>query len=169
MIIRFKIIEHERMADSPFIGAVVSAIDCWDNCPNCFNQNLKNLPTKEANADEIIAEIKANPLNEGVILSGLEWTLQAEEMISLLYAAKQSGLKTMLYTSMTGNEFFRWFNLTQASRNLSMYGRAMYWRINIKQHLDYIKFGAYDETKKIDGYSSCNVTLASKNQYIKEL
>ena len=168
MKIRYKVLEHERVEDSPFIGAVISAIDCWDNCPCCFNQHLMSLETMIADAAEIIAEVKSNPINEGIILAGLEWTLQPEEMFNLLYTARKAELKTMLYTSMTGNEFLRWFALEQKAR--SPFGSGfLTFQNGVSHYLNYIKFGFYDETQKTEGYSSCNVSLASRNQYVREI
>ena len=163
MKIRYKLIEHERIEDSPFIGAVISAIDCWENCLGCFNQHLKSLETLEDDAETILATVMSNPLNEGIILAGLEWTLQPKEMFCLLYTARKLGLKTMLYTSMIGNEFFRWFELYQNVHHPQIE------RETIAEYLNYIKFGFYDETQKADDYSSYNVKLASRNQYIMEV
>lgn len=170
MKIRYKTIEHERTQDSPFIGAVISAIDCWENCANCFNQHLKSQETLEANVDEIITIVKSNPLNQGIILAGLEWTLQPDEMLALLYRAKRAGLKTMLYTDMTGNEFNRWLSLEIRIRMPHDPAREpVHTNKYISAHLDYIKFGPYDETKKSENYSSYGVNLASTNQYIMEV
>ena len=169
MKIRYKAIEHERTEDSPFVGAVISAIDCWENCSNCFNQHLKSQKTLEADANEIIAIVKSNPLNQGIILAGLEWTLQPNDMLVLLYMAKQAGLKTMLYTSMTGNEFLRWFNLEMKVYATHIAVRKPDIKLLLSECLDYIKFGPYDESKKSENYSSYGVNLASINQYIMEV
>ena len=89
--IRYKAIEHERIEDSPFIGATISAIDCNFNCKNCFNQSLKQLPTLEKDALEIINEVRDNIFNKGIILAGLEWTmLQTHEVIELALCAKEN-------------------------------------------------------------------------------
>jgi len=168
MKIRYKTIEHERVEDSPFVGAIISAIDCWENCLNCFNGALKSLPTQETEASNIIAEVKSNPLNEGIILAGLEWTMQPEEMLNLLYTAKQLGLKTMLYTDMSGNDFSRWFRVLQNSRSLFC-GVNHLANSDLSLYLDYIKFGVYNEAKKSEQHYSCNVRLASTNQYIMKV
>jgi pyruvate-formate lyase-activating enzyme len=100
MNIKYKQIEHERVEDAPFIGALICAVDCNINCPDCFNQHLKQYPTIEKSANEIINEVKSNPFNKGIILAGLEWTLQPEEMRELIYLAQENNLKVMLYTGL---------------------------------------------------------------------
>ena len=147
MKISYKALESERIEDAPFCGALISAIDCKFNCKNCFNQSLKNLPTLKKEPIQIIREIKGNPFNKGIILGGLEWTLQLTNLVELLINAKTNGLKTMLYTGNT---------LDNMKDFLSEYG----------QFLDYIKCGLYDETQKNINHIEYGVTLASRNQHI---
>lgn len=141
--IRYKTIEHERVEDAPFIGALISAIDCRFNCKNCFNQSIKQLPTIIKEDEDIIQEIKSNPFNQGVIFAGLEWTLQMTELIRLAQLAKNNGLHTMLYTGLS---FF-------SDRD-------------VLQYFDYIKCGRYEEDLKIVNLVEYNVVLASSNQHI---
>ena len=42
LIINYKTIVNERTEDAPFIGALISAIDCKFNCKKCFNQDIKS-------------------------------------------------------------------------------------------------------------------------------
>lgn len=148
MIIRYKSITHERVEDSPFIGALICAIDCNINCLNCFNQHMKDLPTIYKETQDIINEILANPFNKGIILGGLEWTLQSEEMKELIYLAQQNNLEVMLYTGLDENVFKTNF---PDIYNLS----------NI-----YIKFGKYKEELKCNNNVQYGVKLASQNQKI---
>jgi pyruvate-formate lyase-activating enzyme len=146
-MINYKTIEHERCEDAPFVGALIAACDCKFNCPNCFNQHIKALPTIEKSCDDIIAEVKANPFNKGVIFAGLEWTLQLNECLSLAEEAKRQGLQTMLYT---GNDFK---------------GRLM-GAIILSNLFDYIKCGRYEEELKTANHIEYGVVLASANQHI---
>lgn len=148
MKIRIKGILPERTEDAPFIGALVCAVDCNINCKGCFNQDLKELPIIEVEADEIISKIISNPFNKGIILAGLEWTLQPEEMKELVYAAKHNGLEIMLYTGLTEETFKSRFP-------------EVYWLSDI-----YIKFGIYDERLKCNNNFAYNVKLISSNQKI---
>ncbi len=147
MIIHYKTIQHERCEDAPFVGALISACDCKFDCPSCFNQSVKTLPTITKFSEDIITEIKSNPFNQGIIFAGLEWTLQLNECLSLAKEAKQQGLQTMLYT---GNDFK---------------GRLM-GTIILSNLFDYIKCGRYEEELKTANHIEYGVVLASSNQHI---
>ena len=145
--INYKVIEHERVEDAPFVGALISACDCKFNCNNCFNQDVKKLPTITKNCYEIISEIKANPFNKGIIFAGLEWSLQIDECITLATAAKSVGLQTMIYTG--------------ADKKSSI----------VKHYIksgvfDYIKYGRYIEELKTVNHIEYGIVLASSNQHI---
>lgn len=142
MMIHYKLIEHERFEDAPFIGALISACDCRFNCKNCFNQHIKSLPVKCDTSEHIIEIIKENPFNKGIIFAGLEWFLQIDEAIALAKLARENGLKTILYT---GNEY------------LIPY---------IAKNFDYVKCGRYKEEFKTDNHIEYGVTLATSNQHI---
>ena len=146
-MINYKLIEHERCEDAPFVGALIAACDCKFNCLNCFNEHIKALPILTKNCGDIIAEVKANPFNKGIIFAGLEWTLQLDECLSLAKEAKQRGLQTMLYT---GNDF---------------QGRLM-GTIILSDLFDYIKCGRYKEELKTANHIEYGVVLASANQHI---
>ncbi|WNO30030.1 hypothetical protein [Oceanotoga phage vB_OteS-UFV02] len=147
MMIRYKTIEHNVIGDAPFIGARISSINCPFNCPGCFNQHLKKIPTKKLSGEQIIKLVKFNIFNQGLILAGLEWTDQPLEMYALIEEALHEGLEVILYTHHSEEEFKNKFRLYPI----------------------YIKFGAYDqENKNIGNKKSLGVTLASNNQYIKD-
>ena len=102
-------------------------------------------------AERILDEVEANPINEGIILGGLEWTEQPDDLIEIVTAAlwRSDRLKVMIYTRLTEEEFFNRFPILK--------NRYPIW----------YKFGAYDETKRSELYYSHGVKLASTNQYIK--
>ena len=150
MIIKYKTIEHERYEDAPFIGALISSIDCHINCKNCFNQHLKELPTIEKSSQEIIDIIKANPFNQGIILAGLEWTEQPNEMRELINVALLNNLQVMLYTGLSEESFNNQFNDIYNMPNI------------------YIKFGSYQENLKSNNKMH-NVKLATSNQIIYKM
>lgn len=144
--INYKLIEHERVGDAPFIGALISACDCKFDCKNCFNQAVKNLPTMNDTAENIINQIKANPFNKGVIFAGLEWTLQLEECFALASLAKQKGLLTMIYTGSADSRMLGTLQLSGV--------------------FDYIKYGRYREDLNAANHIEYGVVLASSNQHI---
>lgn len=109
MKIRIKGIVHERVEDAPFIGALISAIDCNLNCKGCFNQHIKELETIEMDSEEILNKVLENPFNEGIILAGLEWSLQEEELRELVSLARKKGLKVMIYSGLSEEELKKSF------------------------------------------------------------
>lgn len=146
-LINYKMIEHERVGDAPFIGALISACDCTFECNNCFNQHIKSMETISKQCEEIIAEIRNNVFNQGIIFAGLEWSLQYDECILLASKAKNNGLLTMLYT---GNE-----------------KDSLFVKRTIESHVfDYIKCGRYNESLKTANHVEYGVVLASSNQHI---
>lgn len=148
MKIHYKRIEHERLEDAPFIGALICAVDCNINCADCFNQYIKNEPILIKESQEIINEVLSNKFNKGIILSGLEWTLQVEEMRELIKLAQINNLEIILYTGLN-EEYFK-EKFTDIYNTPSMY----------------IKFGKYNKELRIDN-KHYGVTLRSSNQNIK--
>lgn len=146
-MINYKLIEHERCEDAPFMGALIAACDCKFNCLNCFNQHIKMLPVISKSCKDIVDEIKSNLFNKGIIFAGLEWTLQIDECIALAKVAKSNGLQTMIYT---GYEF----------------KQSIVQRLVESEVFDYIKCGQYIETLKVTNHIEYDVTLASSNQHI---
>lgn len=146
--VHFKGIEEERLQDAPFIGALILSVDCHNNCPGCFNQHLKEKLTICASIDDILDEIQKNPLHQGIILGGLEWTEQLWEMYDLIFAALERKLQVMLYT--------HWDERSFQLVCTNLIGTGIY-----------VKFGAYE--KGLPGHTSEGIILASSNQIIKKI
>lgn len=146
---KYKGIVHNVLNDAPFIGALIIANQCSRGCVGCHNSHLKSSAyTLQNTAEEIIRRVKANGLNKGVILSGLEWTEQPHDLVELTRAARAAGLEVIVYTHHEEPDFF--------SRAPELKGEAVY-----------IKFGAYDAQSVCDTHYSYGVKLATKNQYIR--
>jgi organic radical activating enzyme len=138
---------HERTEDAPFVGALIISDDCNINCENCFNQHLKNTPSINMTATQIIETILKNPLNQGIIFGGLEWSLQPDDMIALIKLAYANGLEIMVYTGLSESAFDRKLTKVKNVPNI------------------YIKFGKYSEYQKCRR-QECGVWLSSSNQYV---
>lgn len=149
-LIHYKGIIHERAEDAPFMGALIIAIACSNGCKDCFNQYLKTAKTYTNTAEGIIAEVKQNAFNDGIILGGLEWSEQPEEAIELIRCATSNDLAVMLYTGLTEEELYRRIPREDLVGCL-------------------IKFGAYDTSCLSENYTSLGVKLASTNQYVKRI
>jgi organic radical activating enzyme len=145
--IRYKFLEAERVEDAPFMGALISSIDCHFNCVGCFNQHVKKEDILTRESQDIIEEVLSNPFNKGIIFAGLEWTFQHEELIELAIKAKENRLYTMLYTGNTYEDM----NIF-----MQMYG----------QYFDYIKCGRYEKENETINHIEYGVTLATSNQHI---
>lgn len=147
--IRFKGIVHNILNDAPFIGAVIIANKCSRGCVNCINEHLKTQElSRELTARDIISEVKSNGLNQGIILSGLEWTEQPKDLVKLTNEALARGLEIIVYTHHLESRFFEIVP-------------------ELKNKRIYIKFGSYDESLKCENNFYYGVKLATSNQYIK--
>lgn len=148
MIIRYKILEHERVEDAPFMGCLIAAVSCGLNCRHCFNQELKEYKTKRDDADDIIKKVKANPFNQGMIFGGLEWSNQPDELFELVRLCLNNELSVMIYTGLQQSIFFEKVPKLKYVPNI------------------YIKFGAYKEKLKTENNIQYGIRLATKNQFI---
>ena len=147
-LVNYRGIIHERAEDAPFMGALIIAESCNNNCQGCFNQHIKDSPLYCRFANDIIDEVRTNPFNDGIILGGLEWSENPEDTIELIKLAKAARLQVMLYTGLTEEELYSRIPRSEL------------------QHC-YVKFGRYDENALSDNYTSFGIKLASTNQYIK--
>jgi organic radical activating enzyme len=149
--IKYKGIVHNVLNDAPFIGAIIIANQCSMNCSDCINEHLKDpCYTLEKTDEEIIKTVKENGLNQGIILSGLEWTEQPEDLLKLVETGLRYNLQVMIYTHHTEKKFFSLFP-------------------QLKNEKIYVKFGLYNEALKTDNNYFFGVKLATSNQYIKYL
>lgn len=150
MWVRHKGVEDGIMSDAPFVGARISSIGCSNHCEGCFNQHLLDVPVQESVSWDLIMDIRQRKLNEGIILGGLEWTEQPEEMMELVELALLAGMQVMIYTH---HSFFTFTMLFP-----TLVGKPIY-----------VKCGEY--MRELDGYfdAANDVRLASTNQTIVRL
>lgn len=185
MNIRYKVIEHERTEDAPFVGALISAIGCSLKCRGCFNKGLKKEQTIEKDVKDVIDEILSNPFNDGIIFGGLEWSEQPLELINLIEEASKVGLKIMIYTGHTLTDFQSiigkacatkvGFDHMLANKMLMENDNTLYAMMGA-MILDYyipddyyIKAGKYDRDKKVLDGEQFGVFLSSSNQTIYKI
>jgi len=147
--ISHKGIVHERFEDAPFIGALIIANQCTRSCKGCFNQHLKQSPPLTHTAEELVWLVKQNPLHEGIILGGLEWTNQPVEMLTLIKTALLHELDLILYTYFEEAVF--------AHKFPEVYSLPIY-----------IKFGDYRSDLPPYTCPLTGVRLASSNQHIRK-
>lgn len=157
-MIEFRGITHERTQDAPFVGALICAPYCHIGCKGCFNQHLKDAPLIKLKAKDVIKEVMSNPLNEGIILAGLEWSYSLPQAIELILEAQKSGLKTIIYTGLEYPVFM------DKLREAFKFNENKF--INMVCGL-FIKAGPYDSSKKLDQPRRIlGIQLATSNQKV---
>lgn len=184
MQIRYKSITHERTEDAPFIGALICSTDCKFGCKGCINNSIKRQPTLRLEACEIIQQVLSNPFNKGIILAGLEWSLQPLELVELSKLASESGLQVMIYTGCDLNEFYRRIGeaITKDSKRtdyvekVSLGDPSDMYDVIGRMALDnaipedyYIKCGRYDKELKVLDNVQFGVRLSTSNQKIYKI
>ena len=92
-------IERDSIVDGPGIRYVIFTQGCPHHCPGCHNpQTHDPAGGREADVEEIVRQIDADPLISGVTFSGGEPFLQAEALVPLAEAVKAQGRNLMIYT-----------------------------------------------------------------------
>jgi organic radical activating enzyme len=180
MLVRYKFIEHENKTESPFVGALISAVSCDKKCKGCNTRDYKKLKTIIKDSEEIIKEVIDNKNNTGIILSGLEWSLQPMEMLMLIECAVKNGLKIFISTGYSLEEFHSRIGLA-VSGNLnvnSFIGKdlihmyAMIGAMTLNHYIEddyYIKSGSYNNTLLEKNRVHFGVKLSSSNQNIYKI
>ena len=93
---------HDSIVDGPGLRFVVFVQGCSRNCPGCHNPETHDPNCgREVTVEELIAEIKKNPLTQGVTISGGEPFDQAKECTELSRAVTDLGMKVWVYTGYT--------------------------------------------------------------------
>lgn len=165
---KIKYIQHEVMNDAPFIGALVVANDCTRGCKGCFNQELKKLKSCDKERADVIKEVQTNPMNEGIILGGLEWSEQPKDMMLLSYLALAQGYHVMIYTHLVEEDFFKLVWADELMCRVKSCIPKVFKEVGQQRPFLFIKFGHYDESLKCDNNTQYGVKLATSNQYIRK-
>ena len=92
----------DSIVDGPGLRLTVFTQGCPHRCPDCHNPETHDpAGGREAELAELIALLDANPLLQGLTLSGGDPFLQAEECAALARAARDRGLDVWTYTGWT--------------------------------------------------------------------
>lgn len=183
-MVEYKTITHGVTDVAPFVGAVICAVDCKLKCKGCNTRSFKKLPTKKTLAIDVFFEVASHKENEGIILGGLEWTHQIEDMLVLLELASELDLKIMVQTGLDVLDFFQTIGISryEKTQNVKIDTTADNFDGAFFQTLgaiviDYytpkgyfLKCGKYDrENLAPEDYTAFGVHLASTNQKIYEI
>ena len=95
-------IESESIVDGPGFRYVVFVQGCPHHCPGCHNpqSHAFGVGTKRT-VDELIGEMRENPLLSGVTLSGGEPFCQAEPLCELAQRVRDMGKTVFAYSGYT--------------------------------------------------------------------
>ena len=105
MQIRIAGLVPESFVDGDGIRFAIFMQGCQRNCAGCHNPETHALDGgRLVDTDEIISEIKKNPLLDGITLTGGEPLLQIEAVGELARAAQSLGLNVWCYTGFAFEE-----------------------------------------------------------------
>jgi len=105
MQLRISGIINDSIVDGPGLRLTVFTQGCLHNCPGCHNPQTHDISGGYfIDTDEIIDKIKANPLLQGVTLSGGDPFLQCEPLYELMAKINELRLNTIIYTGFTWEE-----------------------------------------------------------------
>ncbi len=95
-------IVNDSITDGPGIRLTVFTQGCPHHCLGCQNPQTWDFSGgQEVSPDEIMAQIKQNPLLSGVTFSGGEPLAQAAALLPLAEQIKELGLELAIYTGYT--------------------------------------------------------------------
>ena len=96
---------HDSIVDGPGLRFVVFVQGCPHRCAGCHNpQTHDPHGGREVSVDDIIQDMKKNPLLDGITLTGGEPFMQAQDCATLAKAAKALGLNVWCYSGWTLDE-----------------------------------------------------------------
>ncbi|QAA30701.1 anaerobic ribonucleoside-triphosphate reductase activating protein [Clostridium manihotivorum] len=101
-MIRLSGIIHESLVNGPGIRRVFFSQGCIHNCEGCFNPETHSFDGGELrDMDELIEDLKNNPIISGVTFSGGDPFEQADKFSYMAKKIKDLGLNIWCYTGYT--------------------------------------------------------------------
>lgn len=102
MKVRLAGVTHDSIVDGEGLRMVVFAQGCPHHCPGCHNPTT-HVPTGgyEADTEELLKELAANTLEQGITLSGGEPFCQCDAMIEIAKGAHAMGKDVWVYSGYT--------------------------------------------------------------------
>lgn len=134
--IRVSGLVEESIVDGPGMRYVVFAQGCLHNCKGCHNPATHALDGGHlVDVNDIINDVKKNPLLKGITFSGGEPFLQAEAFTELAKKCHELGLDVICYTGYTFEKL------------VSSFDEHSDWKL-LLQNVDILIDGPFVETKK---------------------
>lgn len=99
---------NDSIVDGAGIRFTIFTQGCPHRCPGCHNPQTHDFQAGELlDTETIIAQFRANPLLDGITLSGGEPFCQSEACMELAKAAHASGLNVWAYSGYTYEALLR--------------------------------------------------------------
>ena len=107
---------HDSIVDGPGLRFSLFTQGCPHRCPHCHNPQTHDPQGGYlVDTDEIITEIKKNPLLSGITITGGEPMLQPEAVLELLQQTKLLGMDSVVYTGYVYEDLLLQNNTTITS------------------------------------------------------
>jgi anaerobic ribonucleoside-triphosphate reductase activating protein len=134
--VRLAGIAYESLVNGPGIRRVLFSQGCKHKCAGCFNPDTHCFQGgKEYNTEEIIEDIRKNPLLRGVTFSGGDPLEQADKFAYIAQKVKSLGLNIWTYTGYTFEYILQ-----------HQYERAGW--TDLLKHIDVLVDGKFQEENK---------------------
>ena len=158
---------NDSIVDGVGLRYVVFVQGCPRRCEGCHNAGTQPFVEKRLmTSNEIMSEIKKNPLLDGVTFSGGEPMCQAQALVPLAKMIKESGLHLAVYTGYTYEELINSNML--GVKELLKYVDILIDGEFVQSLRDYtLKFRGSSNQRVIDVQNSTNVpTLCTNPKWI---
>lgn len=107
MDIRVSGVVEESIVDGPGIRYVIFTQGCVHDCKGCHNVHTHDLQGGELRTcEELVKDFTADPLLDGITLSGGEPVLQSRACAYLAGEARNAGLNVVTYSGYTFEELY---------------------------------------------------------------
>lgn len=104
-MVRLSGIAYESLVNGPGMRRVFFSQGCTHNCKGCFNPDTHDFNGgEERNIDDLINDVKDNPIITGITFSGGDPFEMAEEFAYMAKEFKVQGLNIWSYTGYTFEE-----------------------------------------------------------------
>jgi len=113
-------IEKESIVDGVGIRYTIFTQGCSHNCEGCHNPSTHDFNGGTPMSDvKLLADIKSDPLIDGITLSGGDPFFQAAELINLVKQCKRFGLTVWAYTGFIFEEFIKFMDNEKCDKRIT--------------------------------------------------
>lgn len=98
----------DSIVDGPGLRYTIFTQGCFHNCSGCHNPKSHDINGGYLkDIQNILSEITANPLLDGITLSGGEPMLQVDPLVEICKEVKAMGLNIVVYSGFTYEEILK--------------------------------------------------------------